>query len=471
MANLNLEVDMASIVKKPDYEFNPYVEFRAILHTEKKDLSKKDTVAVNKLIINRDYSKSISDYIEVEVIIPYGTYRYDVEPYLDNLELTLIKVLQNRVPQAKNELVKKYKAVFLLDKNKNIPNIMQGNLSDLNNLPPVTLTLQLLDRFTEVYRIKTTSGSFDPGVIKENKNLDIQTFLATVLETEAKKIKIEGKNEIDTIDIEKPDNTEKLKSLHLPSYTRVVTIADYLQNHNVGVYLGDIGFFIQNYLNTKNENKKGIFVYSVYNSAKYDNAKFKFHIYVSKDAKYASVEKSYDVQDKLLRAVCYSPRSILDNKESSMMSTGSGYRISNASTYMSKPVVMTEEGPVFDRRIFAKEVVHKDRKDNLNFAPRKGVVYNQYKISTENAATFNSFAIITINNFEPDYLTPMFKGKILYQNLDNKIEQKTFTILSINTVYIPLQKNPMELFNISKNFFTCTSELKISIAGVEEIKN
>jgi len=86
-----LSLDINDVIAPfDDSSYHQYFLFEAKLHTVDKDLTIEDGIAVNNIKILRDYIDNVSDYIEIGVIIPQGTFIYDVYDKLDNIEFTLI---------------------------------------------------------------------------------------------------------------------------------------------------------------------------------------------------------------------------------------------------------------------------------------------------------------------------------------------------------------------------------------------
>ena len=454
--------DISEILK--DYGkdcFRGNFEVTVKLHTELKDLDVRDGISVNKISVLRDYVVNMGDFIEIELNIPLGNLVYDVYDYLENIEVTLTTIKQLHKSKTPFYHTERYKAVFLADKNNTIPSVCNITRADLNQQMHYVLTLQLLDRSAEVMRVKTTQGNFDNLLNKKNTDMSPKAFMKSLMSEEFDKILIENKPALDTIDIEDPDNKEGLGSVTLPSGTRVIEIPEYLQVKNVGVYSAGIGAYVQRFGTDHFTYKKSLFIYSVYDGNKYQKADYKVIFFVPVVSSHSTSNYTYKYKDKILKCLPNNVSKIDDIKESSAMSTGVGYRTSNAKIYMTKPVEMKPEGPVFKRNEFNSEVVLKDRSDGLNFAPNKSVTSNQFHLSSDLVSKMGKYIVIEMNNFEADFIHPGQACKINYETKNGKITELYGVIHRVAIVYSSPSINMA--MNAKNNYVSLTNKVVFHI--------
>jgi hypothetical protein len=446
--------DIADVIKE-EKGFTSDFKVEVKLHTELLDLGYKDGILIENLSIYRDYTENIGDYIEVQLSIPMGTFIYDVYDYLTNIEVTLIFNKQkNNVTN-----IERYKAVYLLDKNKAIPNNINYNKDDLNNQMPLSVTLQLLDRSVETLRIKTTQGNFDK-VVNKNTFSDIASFFKSIISEQANKILVESKPILDGIHIEDVDNKDSLKSVTIPSKTRVIEIPKLILEKNIGVYTGGIGVYVQKFTTDFKEFKKYIFIYSLFNSKKYDTSDHKVIFYSPVNNSASSHNYSYKYEDNILKVLTLSITNIEDAKESRLMSYGSGFRLSNANSYMKKPVIITDKGIRFKKDQLVTEIVSKERADGLNFAVNKGVGSNQFSVMSEILERDGSYVDIQVNNLDADLIPPGAKCKIMYEGKED-IDEIYGVIHSVYTNYT--SQSNVKLMNYNNPTVSLTTNTHIRV--------
>lgn len=413
--------DIADIIKAPEDKYSAAFLFETKLHTTDKDLDVSDGVILNSILIVRDYKNNMADYIEIQLSMHLGTYVYDVYPYLENIELTLItykQLHQGKKPFSRKE---RYKAVYMLDKNDKIPTTSNQSKEDMNQNLPIVITLQLLDRSAETVRVKTTQGNFGKKINPMNKDMGLKSFIKSIVSEEVNKILIENQPPIDSISIEEPDNIEQLASVTIPSGTRIVELPELLQEKNIGIFNAGIGNYIQTFGLDPFTYKKTFFVYSLYDGMKYEKAEYKIIFYCPVSSNVSVTEVTYKYQDKVLKVLPHMMPTIDDAKETDLASKGTGFSCANANSFMKKPVELTKDGPKFRQDHLVTRVVFKDREDNLNFAPNMSVVCNQFVLTSEVLKRKGNYVTLKVTNLDPDFIYPGAPCKINYENKDNKV--------------------------------------------------
>jgi hypothetical protein len=456
--------EIRDIVYQKDSKIKPTTVVSCILHSKDHDLTDKDNVYVTKLNIISDYVNHISDYIEIEIKMLYGDYVEYVYPYLSNFEITLIRDIQQQKDESVKRVTQRYKAIYLQDRNAHIPNVSTANRHDLNQLGFVNITLQLLDPTVETLRIKTVYGSFDPTITKSReKSIPIDTFIRCIISQEANKVLINGKPALDAIEIQKPDNTEPIKSYVIPSGTKLLDLPIYLQKKSMGIYNDGCGTYIDTF-----NDKKTYFVYSLYSANKYDESKYKTVIYIPMTSNYSNLKNTYLYEDKVLKIIALTNNRLSDKRDSEVMSEGIGFRITNARSYMKKPVAITEKGPLFKRSGLVTEVIHKERKDNLNYANitlSNSVTNNIFEKTSEVLKNVGNYITLIWHNSNPLYLYPGMAVKINSEDNNGKLLEHMAVLHMVQTVYTSFDATAGSTSILSKREFDVTSSLLLFVTN------
>lgn len=393
-----------------DKAMRPSFAFEVVVHTKDKNLTFADGIFVFDLTITRDYEKNVGDYIEVKLSVPMGTFLEDIYPFMDNCEVTLRVKKQftvsgkglNAVPVIS---VNRYKAVYLKDKNKNLPNTKTQTKSDMNQMLPGMVTLQLIDRAVEAVRIKTTGGNIAIG----GRVADVA--VRSILSAEINRILIEGKPALDTVTVLPADSTTKVEALALPSYTRIVEIPDYIQEKSIGLFNTGLGCYIQRYMSSETGYKTGIWVYPLYKVKKASAKEIKL-IAIENTAITSAVPALVPNNDGY-SGLCAKPTVQETSKDAKVMSQGSGFRVADATKMMTKPITVTKMGPVYDRSKLNTEVVYKEREDCVNFAVNKGVFYNNLAMASGVSKDNANFLTIELANIDHDTIRPAMNLTVL----------------------------------------------------------
>lgn len=457
--------DIEDITKPPKNTYLSTLETEIKLHTVDKDLDYKDGIGVADIKIYRDYVNNISDYIELRMSCALGTYVYDVYPYLDNIEISLYMIRQERVDGNPVIVKERFKAVYLLDKNSDIPTTTNVSKEDLNQNTPIVLTLQLIDRSAEALRVKTVQGSFDKRINPKNKDMTVGVFIKSIISEQCDKVLIENKPSIDRVNIEPVDNTDELKSLTIPSGTRLVELPDYIQLKSSGVYNSGIGNYIQRFAPSTKETIKGYFVYSLYNPNKYSKSEHKIIFYTPPLSNHAITEVTSKYEGKVLRIVAHSNPAVNDTKESLIMSTGGGFRTANANSFTKKPVIVTEEGPKFSKTRLLTEVVFKDRPDGINFAPARGVSGNHFSMTSDVLRKAGKTIPLRITNVDPDFIYPGASCKVVYEG-KTKVVDEFYGVIHRAVIVLAQQAlNMQHIYTSPKISLSSQIDLEIFVAG------
>jgi len=464
--------DIKDIVFQKDSKIKPTTVISCILHCKDYDLTEKDNVYVTKLNIISDYVNNISDYIEIEIKMLYGTYVERVYPYLSNFEVTLIQDIHQQKDESIKRVTQRYKAIYLKDRNQHIPNVSTANYHDLNQLGFVNITLQLLDTTVEALRIKTVYGSFDPTITESSRDrrqntkprsIPIDTFIRCIVSQEANKILINGKPSLDAIEIQKPSNTEAIEKYVIPSGTKLVDLPIFLQKKSMGIYNDGCGAYISTF-----NDKKTFFVYSLYSASKYKDSKYKTIIYIPMTSNYSNVKNTYLYKDKVLKIVALSNNRLSDSRDTNVISQGIGFRATNAKSYMLKPVKITEKGPLFKKSGLVTEVIHRERKDNLNYANTSltsTVTYNLFEKSSEVLKNSGNYITVIWRNSNPLYLYPGMAIKINSEDNNGKLLEHMAVLHQVQTVYTSMDAVAGSTSILSKREFDVTSALLLFVTN------
>lgn len=415
--------------------FKPTFEMGIVIHTEGEDLDWEDRIFVKELQIYRDYVENIADEIKIQVVIPLGTFIYDVYDYLENIEITIKTKKQyfyslGAFSKGKPILTTdRYKAVYLKDMNTAIPTNKDYAKEDLNQRLPIIATFQLIDRSVEAIRIKTVGGNFSESYPST------KTLIQNVFSRETNNILVDGRPPLDFIDIKQEDNS-RLDAINIPSFTPLIGVPDYLQNKATGVYNAGLGCYIQKYAKDYSTFQKGFWVYPLYDPDR-NNGVFDYFVYCPNTTAATNTYPAHMYDFNVLRIVAQKLTVIEDDKESSVMNEGSGFRVADASKMMNNPFTIHKKGPIFERSRLNTEVVYKERKDGVNYAVNKGTYFNNLAMTSEVMKRQATFATIELSNFDHDILAPGKVGRLIYYGTKGSSADKTLKKGTVVRNFIP----------------------------------
>lgn len=403
---------------------NHFVDYEVKIHTREKDLTYANSkIRVKTLNIHRDFVKSVGDYIYIEISILFGDYIRDIYPYRENLEVTITE--KNKVSSGVHERnsknrTERYKAVFLYDQNTAVSHV-SGAKEQLNQRGFITLRLELLDRSLEVLRTHTVKGNFNKAISTKDKDAKytFDEFMRSITGKRSEEILIDGKKSIECLDIVQPDNIEGIKNLLIDSNTNILSLPTYIQEKGTGLYKAGIGTYVQKY-----KGKKSMFVYPTHDTNLFNKTTDRLVIYLIPAGIYATLPDTYREDSGTVYVMSESDNLVKDLAESDLMSEGSGFRKSDARSMMTKPVLVTPDGPVAVRAFINTEVVHKAREDNLDYAPNAmdKIGVNKFKEYSDINKKSGSNIQVVWRNSDISLIRPSMPVKIVTYDQKKRIE-------------------------------------------------
>lgn len=435
-------------------------DYRGILHTEKEDYPVLDLSVIEYY---RNYLTDIGDTVRIRFLMGMGDYVNRLYPYRSNLEFTLkrIPLAENGSGSAKNQSIEvtRYKAIFNPGNNPPVGG------SELETYDPQTLNvsslqeihLELADRALEPLRIKTLGGAY------QRKKPD--EMVRALVAGEATKILVDGRPALDAIEVVAADNKEPVPDLVIPDGTRLTALPTFLQNQ-VGVYGRGIGTYFQKY-----KGKKTLFVYPTYDTERFDEGKSTRAIfYMVPQEKLPQLDRSYQVDGNILKIAITAQRKYQDTGELSYMNEGSGFRMADARAYMKKPVVITPEGPKASRAELNHEVVIKERKDGLNYAPFTTSVPSSNPFVQRSLVLQRTMAKMELvwENADPELLYPGMPCKVVYLSQGKPVSLKG-TVLFMHAMTARVERRGAAAFRMTcKVGLACEPQTKTPDLPVTE---
>jgi hypothetical protein len=339
---------------------------KGTIHTKFKDFNVMHIASLDYI---RAYTKNMSDSIHITFTVSMGDYVYNIYPFRDNLEMTITTAtLESSSSKSKPiPSVERYKAIFLIKENQIVTSSQLGGVdkATLDLTGVIEVKLQLQNRSAEPLRIMTISGTA--------KNVKVGDFLPSILYNEATKVMVDGKPSIDGIDMVTSSNTKVIPHVVLKQGTLLRKIPFILQNDVAGVFSADIGSYIQNY-----KGKMLWFLYPLYDLTRFSAAVDKMVIYALPEGIYGGIDNTYITDGGLLSVLATSTKRYSDHGEANLMDHGVGFRMTDASAFMKKPIQIDANGPIGNPTNLNSYVGAKQREDGLDYAPvsEKGISSN-----------------------------------------------------------------------------------------------
>ena len=245
MEDATLEVP--SLNKTITFDISFGGSFFAIVHakelgvkveTSQVDVLKKLGIEIRDLIttdITRDFNNAIADSIQVQFYMPSGDYQVDVVPELDTLEFTIIKSYGVNV-----ELIERFKFIVLNNTSAKMGSVTENQKKEeLNKQSMQVVVGQAVNILYYATRLITVTKALRGVTLQEAISFSFNDFI-----NNPRDIKINGTPiKLDKLNIDPPNNPNRLNNLILPSHVTVYDMPTELQD-KYGVYNGHIGTYI-----------------------------------------------------------------------------------------------------------------------------------------------------------------------------------------------------------------------------------
>lgn len=209
----------------------------AFIHVMKTNKTYR-TYKVLNMDINRDYDKNLTDEISISILFPPGIWTDEVYPYLDDIEIT---VMRGSSWSTTNQESRRYKAYAKnpTDIRKQSPHLQNVSTDSIDRMDVITLQFQLVPLLIEKLITVQAGTNF--------VNCKVGDALRTMMMNEASKLDgLQDQDMLQGIDMVESDNQQEYQNIPIPHATKLINLPNYMQKHLYGIYQQGIGHYIQN---------------------------------------------------------------------------------------------------------------------------------------------------------------------------------------------------------------------------------
>ena len=402
--------------------------WQSVICAKGKDYPVIKTLSVD---IKKDFEKAAGSDIQLQVQIPLGLYIKVIFPERNNLEITLRKEklfeVGNSVDRDADLESDSFKAVPILDEKEAqllATNLQQYDQYSLDLKDILTVTFQLLDKSFDYLKTVTVGNQFRKTTGEE--------VIKAVLMNESSKARIQGARSISGVDMVAANNTEEREHVVIPQGTKLTEVAKYIQNECGGIYNSGLGCFL---------NDDMWYVYPLYNTERFYEAKRTITLIKVPKTKLMGVERTYRMQGDSIFVIGTSESSFTDDAQTQFMNEGNGAMFADARVFMgNKDLVKTQDNKtVMDRSKVNHEFVVErkdDKQDNVQLGGRS-ITANPFReytaINSRNGGILN----FIWENSKPDLLYPGMMVKFIY--LDHDVIKELRGVLLYEHAYVQLR--------------------------------
>lgn len=382
----------------------------------------------------RDYLKDFAEDATIELMIPAGTYMYQIYPYRRDLKIRVYAYPQmealDMTDKRRPPTVKEYKAVIFdtddpsIDQEFSSAQTEQGaNISTMNKY-----TFQLIDPVVEQLRLQLVGGVFrgdTPGGLLRT----LLTHYSLSLDFPADKKPL-------GVGMVEPNNQEVRQSFLLRHGAPLVDqedgtfgLARYLQFKGGGIYNGGIASFYQD---------RFWYVFPPFDVTRYDTAKRKLTVANIPEKDMRQPERSYKVEGNNVYIVATGKTIYKDPSEHEQLNGGNGVRFSNPSKVFDGLLSGPGNRATANRSTSMTELVGDENPQKLTHAPlsKDAITSNSCAQMTPIAFKRGSLMQLAWEHSNENIVFPGMPSRILFERNGN-IEMLDGVLVGIETHSAP----------------------------------
>lgn len=400
--NTALWLDVKQIIESKDNITNQVKRLR--IHTKETDF---DVWKIIEIQENHDYVADTAGSLIVRFLIGLGDYTYKLYPFRDMLEATLKTEPMNQQTGFDTESSSptvRYRAILDMKYNKALTGdrISNQDYETLNQVDVVEVRLELQDRNLEVIRSSILEGGCFRQITGEK-------LLTSVMMTKANQFIIDGKPSIECFNIVKPDNTEYMGTVNIPSGVKTMLLPTFIQERGLGIYKTGLGTHYQRF-----NDKPSMFVYSLYDTSRFDEDVERVVFFAVPQDKLSGVDKTWRKEGKVLYVACTGSQQYNDDSQLGDLNRGVGFRMTDARSMQGRPGIIRDSEVLADRARLNTEIGTRNRQDGIYYAPVAEASANPFKMYSQVAARQVSQTNLVWENSAPDLLYPGMPCKYVF---------------------------------------------------------
>lgn len=371
--------------------------YRAVIHAGDKDIDLLKVLKVDEL---NDY---VGDYFPRKVLVGLigkGTLIYDLEPFKDELEMTVYKSPTNNKSPV-DELIVRYKAMFAEDVPNalaamNSPHLSNAETGDLYDYTEVSFHVYELSMEHIVNaQVGTVVRATPPYAV-------VNTLVPQVLDT----LRLTDEEKILGYEFYPPNNQTPRDVILIPDGTKVMELPDYLQNHEGGIYTTGLGFFIRSRI---------VHMWPLYNFKREEPNDELLQIILAPTAHFSIIQNTWFRENNTLCILGTGPITPVDDTQDQLANDGNVVRFMDAGQLGEGFVETKGNKAVMDRGKLNTEFSMVDTGKGLNVSSsRVKVTSNSFREVSRVASRAGIKVTLVWRFSDPDQIKPGMKCELMY---------------------------------------------------------
>lgn len=318
--------------------------------------------------VDQNFVLNYGDVVFITVLMSQSDYAYKIYPNRSLLYITLkdspTSALDGELINSAYSTSEKYKAIMLEENGNPVLEHTGRNTPDIQQLDAngfVEVTFQLLSEVLYQLRMVSVGRTFH--------RVTGDRLLRTIFSSAFDSLTVDDAIKPYGIDITTINNERVYDQIAIPQSTKLIELADFLQNKAGGLYNAGLGSY---YL------RRHWRIFPIYNTDRQDDVEESITIINVPESVMPSVEKTYMREGKHSTILATGSITFNDDSEQQQLNNGNAVRFANADNFMENRTTISNNRVSYKRNKNASEVVTAQRGDNLNLAPFSDITANAF---------------------------------------------------------------------------------------------
>ncbi len=381
---------------------------------------------IKEIKLDRLYHKNYGDELRITVGLNWADMQYNILPYRDALEATLIKIpLHTSTEPVEN----KAKAAV---SNHYKVQLLNGNSDTIQGDHPLSLNKDLAGR---VSIIDVTMQLFNPVIDRIRKSSYGTTFrdtspveaIAYVLVKAGKGKGLDAANVVKGINIDPTFVFNPRKHIPVPDRLLIAEIPAHIDEIVGGVHPAQMRYYLQ---------AQFWYMYPIFDNQRFSQSANCLTVIKIPSTRMPGLEKTWRLADKQLIILSTRATTHQDNSEAAQLNGGNGTRYVDARNIVENYVTTGSNKAVVAIKDHLVEAVNGYRKDESDFikSPDGTSITDKYNKEYAKMAYKAGAYIQTIwENANPDLIIPGMPVRYIFQN-GEKTEEIYGTVNAVETL-------------------------------------
>lgn len=368
----------------------------------------EETLEVPKLLqidTRREYSTKFNDETVIKIMMIRRDYIRWLYPNRDNFIITMFKEpkseTEDQTDVERNTKIRYYRGALIDSKSPLLEGTVEVDTSDdmEDGSTYVELYVQLISLPIEMMRMMTVGGIYE--------GLRTDKFIQGMFTYISGKLDVPEDVAIDGVDLVEGDNDHVRDHIIVPHGTKLMSLPDYIQKEQGGVYKHDLGFYLQDNF---------WYVFPLYNKDRFDKTPRNLTVFNIPPNRMPGIERTYYLKEERVTVIATGKTKHIDDSEYLQNNVGNGVRFAAADYMLEGYHDVDGNKASMSRKRNMSEVMVKNRRTEKEMAlmSEDRITANSFKEISALSRRDGAFIQTNWENANPDLIYPGMPVRYVY---------------------------------------------------------